>query len=68
MNLQQLEWARADLRRRLHEYESIVPSCGTCKHCSTAFRCSRFDNAQPPQAWREGPVQCVHWEWDEIPF
>ena len=67
MNLQQLDFARHMLRTQLAQYERIVPACGNCTKCSSAFHCDVYQ-AQPPQQWREGPVTCEHWKWDEIPF
>ena len=66
MNLIRLTSTKEALRKYLHELESIKPSCCTCENLSGSV-CQKFQQ-QPPEEWKRGPVECEHWQHDEIPF
>jgi hypothetical protein len=55
------------LRKTLHELERITPSCHCCLHLGAGKVCERF-HAEPPPDWQRGPVDCAHWEYDNVPF
>ena len=68
MNLIELKATREALRKQLHEYDRITPSCDNCEHFSfQGKKCAKF-NASPPAEWLKGPVNCQHWEYDSVPF
>ena len=66
MNLHELKATLDSLRRQLSFYELIKPSCSNCNHLQGSL-CAKFA-AQPPQEWLTGPVECEHWDYDNIPF
>ena len=66
MNLSELEVTKTALRKQLHEYESITPSCTNCLKFYDG-ECSKFE-ARPPDEWVKGPIECEHWDYDNVPF
>lgn len=66
MNLATLNVQKQTLKKALHDLEIIKPSCHSCDRF-TGGECSQF-GAAPPREWIVGPVECEHWEYDEIPF
>lgn len=67
MNLIELKATREALRKTLREYDRITPACDNCTRMESSNRCRHF-NANPPPEWIAGPVNCQHWEYDNVPF
>ena len=67
MNLIELKSTREALRKSLHDLDRITPCCMSCVQFFDGTLCSKF-NAEPPEEWKRGPVECEHWVHDGIPF
>lgn len=66
MNLATLNVQKQTLEKALHDLEKIEVSCHSCDKFVNG-QCLQF-KAAPPVEWIKGPVDCEHWEYDNIPF
>jgi hypothetical protein len=67
MNSTELNSVRNALRKQLHELDRITIACQSCLHLGAGRVCQHF-NATPPPEWLRGPIDCAHWEHDNVPF
>lgn len=68
MNLATLNLHKQMLKKALRELDFIKINCCSCDNYAGG-NCKKF-GAAPPDEWLTGPapVDCEHWEYDEIPF
>ena len=66
MNLATLNVQKQTLQKALRDLERIKVNCHSCDRV-TGGTCSQFGAAPPPE-WVTGPVDCDHWEFDNIPW
>lgn len=66
MNQAQLTVTIKALRQQPHEHESITVCCNTCEQLQAGV--CQVHHAAPPEPWRQGPIDCPHWQWDQVPF
>lgn len=66
MTLVELKATKEALKRSLHELENIKVACYSCEKYKNT-QCSQYAACPPPE-WIQGPIECEHWKYDEIPF
>jgi len=65
MNLIELNVIKTYLAQQLADLDGIKVNCTSCKKYDG--QCSQYQ-AQPPQDWLHGSVDCEYWIWDCLPF
>lgn len=66
MNQAELNVTLQALQKQLAEYQRITVCCHSCLNFESQ-RCLHH-GAQPPPDWVQGPIQCAHWQYDNVPF
>jgi hypothetical protein len=66
MNLIELNAIKEHLSKQLAELNAIGVNCINCTEYDQG-QCKQYQ-AQPPQDWLHGSVDCEYWESDNIPF
>ena len=65
MNLIELNAIKDHLAKQLTDLDAIKTNCTSCSRYDG--KCKEYQ-AEPPQDWLQGSVDCEHWNWDQIPF
>ena len=65
MNLIELNAIKTHLAQQLADLDGIKANCTSCSRYDG--KCKQYQ-AEPPQDWLQGSVDCEHWNWDQIPF
>jgi hypothetical protein len=65
MNLIELNAIKSHLAQQLADLEGIAVNCRSCTKYDG--QCSQYQ-AEPPQDWLQGLVDCEYWIWDQLPF
>lgn len=68
MNQAELKVTVQALRQQLQTFERITVCCLTCEHYADSVKQCSVHQASPPEAWRQGPIECPSWEYDNVPF
>lgn len=66
MNQAELNVTLTALKSQLEVFERITVCCHSCLSYERG-KCLHHQ-ATPPPEWVHGPIQCAHWQHDNVPF